>query len=268
MMHAVGGGEDYGASGGESQANQALTGDFEIGQAVGADLHDAACPGERGRDVEITARVEGQTLRPAQTLIESADRSVGIDFVHAVGGAGDEQVALRTERQVIRRNADFQRGKDEDLLIASNLEDGAVAVADVEALLTVKRDPGGHAHAFGVGGHGSVGSDAINGAIVARRDIHLSLAIEGDGGGVHHVVNKRLDGVVGIDLKDGDGNLLAAGTRDCGVNVAFGVERGIGYRVKIFGDGDGDLNGVRVANVAVRGNYDGARGSAFGDARD
>src|SRR5579864_8793633 len=268
MMHAVGGGEDYGASGGEGQADQALTGDFEIGQAVGADLHDAPGAGERGRDVQIAARVEGQTLRPAQTFIKSAHRSVGIDLVHAVGGAGDEQVPLRTERQVIRRNADFKGRKDEDLLIASNLKDGAVAVADVEALLAIERNPGGHAHAFRVGGHGAVGSDPIDGAIVARRDIHLSLAVEGDGGGVHHVINERLDGVVGIDLKDGDWDLLAAGTRDCGVNVAFGVQRGIGYRVKIFGDGDGDLDGVRVAHVAVRGDYDRARGSAFGDARD
>src|SRR5579864_9451045 len=167
MMHAVGGGEDYRASGGEGQAHQALAGDFEIGQAVGADLYDAPRAGERGRDVEIAVRVEGQTLRPAQTFIKSAHRSVGIDLVDAVGGAGDEQVALRIERQVVGRNADLQRGKDEDLLITRDLEDGAVAVADVETLFAVKGDARGDSHAFRVCRHGAVLRDTIDGAVEA-----------------------------------------------------------------------------------------------------
>ncbi len=45
-------------------------------------------------------------------------RSVGIDFVDAVVGTGDEQIAVRAERQVIGGDAGFERGEDEDLLVA------------------------------------------------------------------------------------------------------------------------------------------------------
>ena len=38
--------------------------------------------------------------------------------------------------------------------------------------------------------------------------------------------------------------------------------------MKIFGDGNGDLHGVRIADVAVGGDDDGTGGCAFGNARD
>ena len=41
-------------------------------------------------------------------------------------------------------------------------------------------------------------------------DVEMAGAIEGQAGGVHHVVEERPDGVVGIDLVDRDGNLLAS----------------------------------------------------------
>ena len=170
MMDGAGGGENYGASRSEGQADQALAGDFEIGLAVGCDLHDAARAGERSGDVEIAIDVEGQSLRASQAFVERAHRAVGIDFVDASRcGSGDEQIALRAEGQVIGGDAELERGKDEDLLVAGDLEDGAVAVADVETLLAIEGDAGGDAHAFGVGGHGSVGSDAIDRAVVSAK---------------------------------------------------------------------------------------------------
>src|ERR1700719_765061 len=212
MMHAVGGGENCGASRRKRQAHQALAGDFEIGETVGRNLHDAAGAGERGRDVQVAIHVESESLRPPQTLIKSAHRSVGIDFINAVGGAGDVQVSTRTECQVIGGDADFERGKDKDLLVASDLEDGSIAVADVETLIAIEGDPRGDTHAFRVSGHRSIRGDAIDGAVEARRHIHLTLTIEGDGSRIHHFRNEGFDGVVGIDLEDGDRNFLAAGT--------------------------------------------------------
>src|SRR5271169_4888899 len=147
LLDGAGGGKDDGTSGSKGQAHQALAGDFETGQAVGRDLDDAPCAGERGRDVEIAIHVEGQSLRSSQPLVEGGHGSVGIDLVNAVRGPGDEQVAMVIERQVISRYAGFERGKDEDLLDGRNLEDGAVTVADVETLLAIKCDTSGHAHA-------------------------------------------------------------------------------------------------------------------------
>src|ERR1700722_9061342 len=138
MVHAARGGKNYGASRCECQADQTLAGDFEIGQTVGGNLYDPARARQRCGDIQIAIQVKGQTLRPSQTLVEGAHRSVGTDFVNAVRGAGHEQVTSRTERQMVSRNADFERGEDKDLLIAGNLEDGAVAVADVKTLLAIK----------------------------------------------------------------------------------------------------------------------------------
>src|SRR5271167_667942 len=131
--HGFCGGENYRSSWGEGQAYQALARDFEIGQAVRRNLNNAARAGERSRDIQVAVRVEGQSLRAPQAFVECADGSIGIDFVDAVGGAGDEQVALRIESEMIGGNTGLERGKHKDLLIARDLEDGAVAVADVEA---------------------------------------------------------------------------------------------------------------------------------------
>ena len=176
---------------------------------------------------------------------------LGSIFVDAVVGAGDKKISRGTEGQVIGGDAGFESGEDEDLLVAGDFEDGAVAVADVETLFAIEGDAGGHAHAFGVGGHGSVGRDAVDGAIEARRNIHLALAIEGDGGGIHHLGDEGLDVVVGVDLEDGDRNFLAARTGESDVDIAFGVEGGVGHGVQIFGDGDSDLHRVGIADVAV-----------------
>ena len=139
---------------------------------------------------------------------------MGIDLVYAVEtrscGAGDKQITLRAEGEMIGGNAGLERGEDEHLLVAGNLENSAAAVADIEILFAVKSNSGGDSHAFGVGCHGAVGRHAIDGAVIARRSIHLALAIEGDGGGVHHLGHERFYGVVGVDLEDGDGNFLAS----------------------------------------------------------
>src|SRR5260370_4162540 len=108
LLGGAAGGEDDGASGGEGEADQALACDFEIRQAVGRDLHDATGAGERGGDVEIAVHVEGEALRPSQAFVESRHSSAGIDLENAVIGTGDEQVSVRTERQVIGGNAEFE----------------------------------------------------------------------------------------------------------------------------------------------------------------
>ena len=81
-------------------------------------------------------------------------------------------------------------------------------------------------------------------------------------------LNEGLDDVVGVDLEDGDGNFLAARSGERDVDVAGGIERGIGDGMKIFGDGDADLDGLRIADVAVGGDDDWSGDCAFGDARD
>ena len=202
--------ENRGFAGREGQAHQALAGDFKIGIAFGRDLDDAALAGERSGDIHIAVDIESQSLWTSEAAIEDGDGSVRINFVNGVetgsGGSGDKQIALRAEGEMIGGDAGLERGKDEDLAVARDLENRSAAVADVEVFFAIESDAGGDAHAFGIRGHGSVGRDLVNGFVVARGDIHLTFAVEGDGGRVHHVVEERRDVVVGVDLEDGDGN--------------------------------------------------------------
>ena len=108
----------------------------------------------------------------------------------------------------------------------------------------------------------------IDGAVMARGNIHLSLAVEGDGRGVHHLDYEGLDVVIGVDLEDRDRDFLAARTGEGDVEIAFGVERRIGNGVKVLRDGHRDFNGMRIADVAVGRDHDGAGGRSFGYARD
>src|SRR5207237_10077990 len=95
-----------------------------------------------------------------------------------------------------------QRVKDEQLAVAGDAPDGPSAVANIKALLVVKGNAGGNAHAFGISTHGAVGRYAVNSALIARRHVHLTLGVKGDAGGVHQVRKKRLDVVVGINFVD------------------------------------------------------------------
>src|SRR5450755_1391155 len=165
---------------------------------------------------------------------------------------------------MIGGNAEFERGKNKDLLVASDLEDGAVAVADVETLLAIEGNAGGYTHAFRIRRYTSVGSHAIHGAVVAGRHIHIPLAVEGDGGGVHHLGDERFDVIVSVNLEDRDRNFLTARARECGVNVALMIKCGAGYGVKILGDWHSNFDGVGIADVTVCRDHDRARCSAFG----
>src|SRR5260370_578693 len=149
------GGEDGGVAGSEGQSDQPLAGDFEVGFALGSDLHDPALPGERGGDIEIALYIKSQTLRTSQTAVEHGHGSLGVDFVDAVetgsAGAGDEHIAVGAEGDVIGGDARLQRREDKNLAVASDLENGSAAIADIEIFRGIEGNPGRDSHALGVG---------------------------------------------------------------------------------------------------------------------
>ena len=180
--------------------------------------------------------------------------SVRVDFVDAVeacAGRGDEHIAVGSEGDVVRGNTRFERGEDENLAVAGNLEDGSAAVADIKILVAIEGDSGGDPHAFGVGRHGAVGRDFVDGFVVARRNVHLTLAVEGNRGGVHQIAEKRLDVVVGVDLENRYGNFLSARSGKRHIEVALPIHRGIGNRMKIVGNRNRNFDGMSVADVAI-----------------
>src|SRR5579864_1832194 len=267
MMHIAGRGQNHGAARRKSQSYQALASDLDVSLAFGRDLHDAALSRERCRNVQVTVHIEREPLRPAQALVKGMDSSARIDAINTIktgsGWAGHEQVPFWTERQVVRGNTGLQRGKDEHLLVTREFEDGALPVPDVETLLAIERDTCRHTHTLGEGCHGSVGGHPVDGAVVARGNVHLPLTVEGDGGRVHHLDHKRFHGVVGINLEDRDRDFLATGTGECNVEIAFCIQCRIGDRVEIVGNGDGDLDCLRIADVPVGRDDDWTGGRTF-----
>ena len=73
---------------------------------------------------------------------------------------------------------------------------------------------------------------------MARGNVHLAFAVEGNRGGVHQVAEKRLHVVVGVDLEDRYRNFLPARSGESHIDVAFAVERGIGDGMKVVGNRD------------------------------
>src|SRR5437870_9292690 len=95
------------------------------------------------------------------------------------GGCGPSHIEspIRSKSQMIGGNAGLQCGKDKHLAVAGNAPDGPSAVANIKALFMVKGNSGGNAHAFGIGAHGAVGRYAVNSALIARRNVHLTLGV-------------------------------------------------------------------------------------------
>ncbi len=107
---------------------------------------------------------------------------------------------------------------------------------------------------------------------MARRNIHLPVAVESHRGGVQDVAEKGLDCVVGVDLENRYRNLLTARSGKSGVDIAFAIKHGVGDGIQVVGDGDRNLDGVRVADMAigssaVRAHGDRTGGCAIGHAR-
>src|SRR5579864_5667017 len=133
MMDGAGGGENHGPTRGEGKADHSLAGDFQTGFGIWGYPDDAARSRQRSGDVEITLGIESHALGAAQALEKSRDVSARIDFEDAIIRAGHEKIAVGAEREVVGGNAHFQRGENENLLIARDFKNRPVAVADVEA---------------------------------------------------------------------------------------------------------------------------------------
>ncbi len=238
----------------------------------GVDAHHAFAPGDGGGHVEAALFIERHALRPAQTAVEGLDFAFVGDAVHGVeargGGSGDVEVAVRSEGQVVGGDGRFQRGEDEDLAAGTDLENGAAAIAHVEILLAIEGDSGGHAHAFHEHGHVAVGRDLVDEAIVAAGDVQHALAIEGQRGGVHQLVDERLHGEVQIDLVDRDRDFLAARSAEGGVDIAEGIDRGVGDGMQAIGQQHADVARPGFAGLRAAFDHQFAGGGAFRHARD
>src|ERR1700746_1544139 len=119
MMNCVIACKNRGASGSKSESDQAGSGYPQRCCSIRLDLNDSALASQRSSHVKIPVTIERQALRSAETAIESRNRTVRVNLIDGieatVGWAGDEQISLRPECQVVRRNAGLQCCENKNL---------------------------------------------------------------------------------------------------------------------------------------------------------
>src|SRR5439155_21156235 len=172
------------------------------------------------------------------------------------------------EHRVVRIDAWLNRLEVKKLPVEADLKNCAAADADVHVLSAIKSDPSCNAHPHRIGGHRPVWRNPVNGAVMSRRNVHLSGSVEGDCGGIHQIPEEGFCTVVGVDLVNGDGHFLSPGAGEGRVDIAFGIKRGIGDGVKILCYRDRYLDLMRVAGVAISRDDDRAGRSAGGHTSD
>src|SRR5260370_20304367 len=211
----------------------------------------------RGGDVEIGVAIERQTLRAPEAAIENMHVASLRDAVNAiVAGSsrpGDVQIAARMKCQMIRGKRRLQRGEHKNFAAGADFENRAAAIADVKIFRVIEGDARGDAHAFNPLLGAAIRRDAVNGAVVAAGDEEVTVAIEGQPGGIDQRSDERLDAVIRSDFVKGNGNALAARPAKGHVDISVGVDRWVGDWMKIVRDLHGDGNRMWLAFALRRG---------------
>ena len=176
----------------------------------------------------------------------------------------DVKISLRPERQMISGDRRLERGENVNLARGTDFEDRAAAVADVQILLLVEGDARGNPHPLHIDRWRSVGAGLVHDAVVAAGNIERPVAPKSKPRRVHHVGDERCHRIVQADLVNRHRRLLAAGAAETGVNVAKLVDRRIGHRMQVVGDGNAYVAGPRRAGLTVASHGQLPRGSAFG----
>src|SRR5271167_2862351 len=150
MMHRIRGSQNHASSRRKGQPNQSVACDFQAGFAFWCDLYNATPTRKRCGYIQVACRVKSEALRPSQAAVKRMHRPLRINSVHAVkarrGRSGHKQVSMRTEGEVVCRNARLESSEHEHLLVAANLEDRAAAVPDVEILIPIESDARSDSH--------------------------------------------------------------------------------------------------------------------------
>ena len=132
-QHAVVG--DDGATAGEqSKADKRGAVQDVLGAAIRRNAHDAAASAERRGDVKIRLAVKGHALRAAQSAVEDVNFASLRNAIDAIVAgsrrSGNVQVATGVKHQMISGDGRFQGGKNENLALRADFENGAAAIAN------------------------------------------------------------------------------------------------------------------------------------------
>src|ERR1700683_3895346 len=99
----------------------AAPGEDGLAVTILPDANYSAAAADGSRHVQIAVLIECHSLRAAQSSVEDLDLAVVRNAVYAIeagrGGAGNVEVPIGSESEVICGHRGFERGEDEDLAI-------------------------------------------------------------------------------------------------------------------------------------------------------
>src|ERR1700688_3619060 len=157
-----------------------------------------------GGNVKIAVAVEGQALRTSETAVKNFNFSAlsyAIDAVETGSrGAGDIQIAAGMKCQMVGGERRLKGGEDKDFTAGTDFKNCSAAIADVKIFVLVEGDSGGYAHAFDPLLAAAVGSNAVDGTVVAAGYEEVAGFVDGEASGINQRGDNRLDAVVGGDF--------------------------------------------------------------------
>ena len=255
LVDAVGSGDRQRAAVVERHSDERRSADHAAGPR-GSEQEQAGVPGEPLRDEAAVPVVESDPLGPAEAGMHPAGSSVGAEFDDLVAGrqrgTGDEEVAVRVERQVIGRNRRPEVREHADVAVGVDPVEGPVPVADHQ--ISGRREPDARRAAEILGEHVEhpVVTHPVHASVLARGHVEGVVRTPREAGRVHDAVTHRFGvPVVGQSI-DRMGNLLAAPAADRRVEVAAGVVHGIRDDVEILGEEAADGHGIRLGFPVVQ----------------
>src|SRR4029077_16814346 len=142
---------------------------------------------------------------------------------------------------MIGSDAWLQGSEHEDLAVRSDPPDGPATIANVQIAGFIEGDACGNAHALSVSAQRAIRRHTVDGAVITRGNIKLSLGVKRHARGVHQLREKWLDVVIGINLINGDGDFLSTATRIGDVNVAVAINGRVRDRMEALRDALGNL---------------------------
>src|SRR5271170_5886872 len=97
---------------------------------------------ERSRHIHVAGDIEGQSLRAAESPVVNPHHTAlidGIDRVEAGGARGSyEKRSIQPKGEMVSRNTRLQGGKDKNLPVLGNFENGSSAIAHVQIAGRIK----------------------------------------------------------------------------------------------------------------------------------
>jgi len=210
-----------------------------VGGTVNRNPVQPASPRDSINDIEIAMRIEREPLRPAESVVEHFDGSVGCDSVHRIARrkrrGSDVEAPIGPERQMKCRHA-RRYAREHRRAPLANPKNRSGAIAYEQRAISSERDAARDTEIGGDHRDGSVCIDAVHAPIETARDMESAVRAERQRRWIGKIRDERLARPVWPHDENRDRALLPAGSAERDVDVTLGVDGRAIYLMKAGGE--------------------------------